>query len=169
MELGVLEEPSVHSVAGSWRPAQHPVLRVASSSWPPCTEGPDSVNTRGGLQCRLVSLKRSGSMDRARKEAGVSGWLGGEAVSPRPESWACFEGGAGNIPDRSLPPSHLLLLPPRMDTQDGRDATGGSRAGEGGVEKKGAMWGHLPSALQQWTHTPPRGQGLQPDLCRVSE
>lgn len=108
-------------------------------------------------------------MDGARKEAGVSGWLGGEAVSPRPESWACCEGGAGNIPDHSLPPSHLLLPPPRMDTQDGRDATGGSRAGEGGKEKKGAMWGHLPSALQQWTHTPPRGQGLQPDLCRVSE
>ena len=156
-------------MAGSWNPAQHPVLRVASPSWPPHTEGPDVVNTRGGLQCRPGSLKRSEGMDRTRREAGVSGWLGGEAVSPRPESWACCEGGAGNVPDHCLPPSHLLLLPPRMDTQDGQDATGGSRAAEGGEGKMGAMWGHLLSVPQQWTHTPPRGQRLQSDLCRVTE
>lgn len=139
MELGVLGEPSVHRHGWLIESSPTPSSESGQSSWPPCTEGPDGVNTRGGPQCRLVSLKRSEGMDGARKEAGVSGWLGGEAVSPRPKSWACSEGGAGNIPDHSLPPSHLRLLPPRMDTQDGRDATGGSRAGEGGEEKKRAM------------------------------
>lgn len=143
-------------MAGSWSPAQNPVLRVASPSWPPRTEGPDVVNTRGGLQCRLGSLKRSEGMDGARREAGVSGWLGGEAVSPRPESWACCEGGAGNVPDHCLPPSiSCCFLPGRILRMVGMQLVGPEQVKEG--KGRRGQCGDTCPVLPNSGHTLPQG------------
>ena len=121
------------------------------------------MSMREGRQCRLASLKRRVGTDRVREEGGVPGCQGGAAVCPRPESWACSERGAGNALDHSPPPFHLLLLPPRMETQARMHLVGPGQ-GEEGKRGRGQCRDTCP-VLPKGGHVPSqRGRGC----CQTS-